>query len=228
MRARRLTMTAILMLMSALAPCPSDGQNAQVAAQIPSPREIDQFFQGKLQADSLPARFDARYLQLMGERPLVEMVGPQAPQIYRFLLETRPYGVPVVVRLSIGPDGTGEVNGKIGHSPRFPDHLTEDRMAKLSQADTDKFLRLLAGSDFWSMPVFETIDPHHVLLGEPGWTFEGAKEGSYHVVFRGTSGLASLRNAVMFLQHVSKLDLASTANRPDYASISNEKSTAHP
>jgi hypothetical protein len=48
----------------------------------------------------------------------------------------------------------------------------------------------LADSGFWSMPVFETIDPHHVMMGEPGWMFEGEKERSYHVVCRGTSSLA--------------------------------------
>jgi hypothetical protein len=126
-----------------------------------------------------------------------------------------PYGIPVVVRLSIAPDGTGEVVGKIGRSPRFPDVLTVNRIAKVSQAEIDEFVKLLADSGFWSMPVFETIDPHDFMMGEPGWMFEREKEGSYHVVCRGTSSLASLKKAVMFLVDVSKLDLASTTIRSD-------------
>src|SRR5208282_220271 len=214
MRARHITMTIILVL-SALVPCLSDGQNAELSGQIPSPSEIAQFFQGKLQANNASARYNARCLHLMGERPLVETMGPQATQVYRLLVETRPHGVPVVVRLMVGRDGIGEVIGKIGHSPRFPDVLTVNRIAKVSQADMDEFLKLLEGSDFWSMPVFQTIDPHHAPMGEPGWMFEGEKEGSYHVVCRGTSSLASLKKAVMFLVDVSKLDLASTTTRPD-------------
>ncbi len=96
-----------------------------------------------------------------------------------------------------------------------------NRIAKLSREDVDEFLKLLGDSGFWSMAVFETIDPHHVMMGEPGWMFEGEKEGSYHVVCRGTSSLASLKKAVMFLVDVSKLDLASTRIRPDDGRKSN-------
>jgi hypothetical protein len=149
----------------------------------------------------------------MGETPLAETTGPKVPQVYRLLLNTRPYGVPVAVRLSVAPDGTGEVVGKMGQSPRFPDVLTENRIANVSQTQIDEFLKLLVDSGFWSIPVFETIDPHHVVMGETGWMFEGEKEGSYHVVCRGTSSLASLRKTVMFLVTLSKLDLASTASR---------------
>lgn len=210
---RRL-MVAIALVLVALGCDQSVGQDVGRLRYIAPPDEIARFFQGKLPAGNVVARGNARYLHLMGERPLVETMGPQVTQVYRLLVETRPYGIPVVARLSIATDGTGEIVGKVGHSPRFPDVLTENRMVKLSQADTDEFLKLLADSGFWSMPVFETIDPHHVVIGEPGWTFEGAKEGSYHLVCRGTSSLASLRKALMFLQEVSKLDLASTKTRP--------------
>lgn len=211
---RRCLMVAIASVLVALGCDQSVGQDVGRLRYIASPDEIARFFQGKLQADSLPARYNARYLHLMGERPLVEAKGPEATQVYRLLLDTHPYDIPVVVRLSVAPDGTGEVVVKIGHSARFPDILTENRTAKLSQADIDKFLKLLEGSDSRSLPVFGNIDLNHAPMGDPGWMFEGAKEGSYHVVCRGTSGLASLRNAVMFLQHVSKLDLASTKTRP--------------
>ncbi len=220
MRTKHLTVM-ILLVISTLVPCQADGQDLGRLRYIASPEEIARFFQGKLPAGNVWARDNARCLHLMGEKPLVETAGPQIPQVYRLLVETRPYGIPVVVRLSIGPDGTGEVVGKMGHSPRFPDVLTVNRIAKVSQAEIDEFLKLLADSGFWSMPVFETIDPHHVMMGEPGWMFEGAKGGSYHVVCRGTSSLDSLKKAVMFLADVSKLDLASTTIRPADISKSN-------
>jgi len=213
-RARHLAV-AIILVIGMVGPYQSDGQDLGRLRYVASPDEISRFFQGKLPAGNVWARDNARYLHLMGERPLVETTGLQATQVYRLLVETRPYGIPVVVRFSIAPDGTGEVIGKIGHSPRFPDILTVNRTAKVSQTEIDEFLKQLADSGFWSMPVFETIDPHHVVMGEPGWMFEGEKERSYHVVCRGTSSLASLKKAVMFLVDVSKLDLASTTIRPD-------------
>jgi hypothetical protein len=212
---------AIVLVIGMVGPYQSDGQDLDRLRYVASPDEIARFFQGKLPAGNVLARDNARYLHLMGERPLVETTGLQATQVYRLLVETRPYGIPVVVRLSIAPDGTGEVTGMIGHSPRFPDVLTANRIAKISQAEIDEFLKLLEGSGFWSMPVFATIDPHHVMMGESGWMFEGEKEGSYHVVCRGTSSLGSLKKAVMFLVDVSKLDLASTTIRPEDSRKSN-------
>ena len=213
-------MVTILFVLSSLAPCHSEGQDLTRPHYVASPDEITRFFQGRLPKDSVLSRENARYLHLMREKPLVDAAGAYAPQVYRLLIETRPYGVPVVVRLSITLDGTGEVVGKIANSPRFPDDLTTNQTAKISRAEINEFVKLLADSDFWSMPVFETVDPHHVRLGEAGWMFEGEKDGSYHVVCRGTSSLASLKKAAMFLVDVSKLDLASTTVRPEYSTKS--------
>lgn len=224
-RATRRLVVTVLLVTSALVPYQSDSQDVEGSGQTPSPRDIDQFFQGKLPVGNAWARENARFLRLMGEQHLVETVRMQAPQVYRLLIESRPYGVPVVVRLSIAPDGIGEVVAKIGHSLRFPDRLTANRIAKVSEKERDEFLRLLADSGFWSMPVFETIDPHHVMMGEPGWMFEGEKAGSYHVVCRGTSSLASLKKAAMFLVDVSKLDLASTRIRP--SDVRNSRDEIH-
>jgi hypothetical protein len=213
--ARRLTV-AILLVISTLVPCKSDGQNAERSGQNPSPRDIAQFFQGKLSPDNgrVLAVAYARFLHLMGEKPMIETVGPQASQVYRVLVETRPYNTPVIARLSIRPDGTGEVVVKVSQSARAADVLAVQRTVNLSHSDVGNFLKLLADSGFWSMPVLEPINTHRVVMGEAGWMFEGEKEGSYHVVCRGTSSLASLKKAVMFLVDVSKLDLASTAGAP--------------
>ena len=213
MRAKCLSVMTMVAL-STLSPCQSGGQSHHRPAQTLSPSDASQFFQGKIQADSVWARDNSRYLHLMGEKPLADTMGPQATEVYRLLIQTSPYGIPVVVRFSIAPDGSGSVVGKMGHSPRSPDILTVDRVEKVSQADTNKFFKLLTDSGFWSMPVYESIDLHHVTMGDASWMFEGEREGAYHVVCRGTSSLASLRKTLMFLVDMSKIDLASTTNQP--------------
>ena len=151
----------------------------------------------------------------MGEKPLAVAKSAQTPQIFRMIVETRPYNVPVVVRLTIGTDGTGQVVAKMGQSARFPDILTVNRAAAVSSADVNQFLKLLTDSGFWQKPVQASFDIEHVVLGETSWVLEGDKEGSYHVVWRNTSALTSLREAVMFLVvNIGKVDLASTATRP--------------
>jgi hypothetical protein len=214
MRTKRLTVTIILVI-STLVPCQSDGQNVEWSGRPPSRDDVARFFQGKISADDALARYNIPFLQLMGEKPLVETTGPQAAQVYRLFVQTRPHGIPVVVRLTVRPDGTGEVVSKMAQSPRFAGVLAVNRIAKLSREDVDEFLKHLGDSGFWSMAVHEPIDVHHVLMGEPGWMLEGEKGGSYHVVCRGTSSLASLKKAVMFLVDASKLDLGSTTIPPD-------------
>ena len=149
-----------------------------------------------------------------GRKTVGRNCGSARTQIYRLLVGTRPYNIPVVVRLSILPDGTGEVVGKISHSSRFADRLTANKTIRVSHADVEQFLKLLSDWGFWSMPVLERVDPAHVRLGGVGWMLEGEKEGSYHVVCRGDANLASFKGAVLFLVNVSQLDLASTATRP--------------
>jgi hypothetical protein len=193
----------------------SHGQDAFRLRYIPSPDDIAQFFQGQLSGSDHVATTYCRILHLMGEKPLVVAKSPQAPQIFRMVVETRPYNVPVVVRLTIGPDGVGEVVSKVAQSARFPDVLTVNRAAAVSSANVNEFLKLLTDSGFWLKPVQAPLDSEHVVMGEPGWMLEGNNEGSYHVLWRNTSGLTSLREAVMFLVvNIGKVDLASTAGQP--------------
>jgi hypothetical protein len=119
MRTKCLTVT-ILLVIGTLVSCQSDGQDLGRLRYVASPDEIARFFQGKLPAGNVWARDNARYLHLMGEKPLVETAGPQAPQVYRLVVQTRPYGIPAIVRLSIASDGTGEVIGKIRSQPSIP------------------------------------------------------------------------------------------------------------
>lgn len=214
-RCQTLAITLISVI-SLLGSAKSGAQDLDRLRYIAPPQEIFQFFQGNLGPNNgraLAVEY-ARFLHMMGEKPLVETAGSQGTQVYRLLVGTRPYNIPVVVRVSILPDGTGEVVGKISHSSRFADRLTANKTIRISHEDVEQFLKLLADWSFWSMPVLERIDPAHVRLGGVGWMLEGEKAGSYHVVCRDDANLASLQGAVLFLVNVSHLDLASTTSRP--------------
>jgi hypothetical protein len=216
-RVRRETLAITFMsVISLLGPANSGAQDLSRLRYISPPQEIFQFFQGNLGPNNgraLAVGY-ARYLHMMGEKPLAETVGPQGSQVYRLLVETRPYNVPVVVRFSIFTDGTGEAVGKISHSPRFADILTANKTTRVSRADVEQFLKLLADWGFWSLPVLDRIKTTRVRLGGVGWMLEGEKAWNYHVVCRDDANLASLKGAALFLVNVSQLDLASTATRP--------------
>lgn len=205
----------IVLVFVALGSGRSESQDVGQLRYVPTSDEIAQFFQGRLSASDHVTSAYCRDLHLMGEKPLADAMSAQVPQVYRAVVETRPYNIPVVVRLSIGTEGTGQVVAKVGQNARFPDVLTVDRTADVSRADVEEFLKRLTNSGFWSMPVLQPFDLRYGVLGEPGWMLEGGEGRSYHVAWRITSDLASLRDAVMFLVvNMGKVDLASTATRP--------------
>jgi len=211
----RWLMPAIASVIAVLGVGHSHGQDLGRLRYIPPPDDIAQFFQGQLSASDHIASAYCRDLHLMGEKPLVVANRPQSPQVFRIVVETRPYNIPVVVRLTIGTDGLGEVVAKVARSARFPDVLTVNRTAAVSTTDVSEFLKLLTDSGFWLKPVQAPLDTKHVVMGEAGWMLEGNNEVSYHVVWRGTSELTSLKEAVMFLVvNIGKVDLASTSSRP--------------
>ena len=207
---------AFLCVVSLAGPAKSGAQDPVRLGYSPPPQEISQYFRGNLGPENGRAlAFGyARYLHLMGEKPLPEIAATEGAQVYRVLVETRPYNIPVVVRFSILPDGTGEVASKISHSPRFADRLTTNKTVRASRVQVEQFLKLLARWDFWSLPVLEQIDPSRVRMGGVGWMLEGERHGSYHVVCREARDLASFDEPLAFLVNLSQLDLASTTTPP--------------
>jgi hypothetical protein len=156
------------------------------------------------------ARGYSWYLRSMAEKPSAEYVSPQCLQVYRLLVETRPYNAPVVVRLWIRTDDVCELVAKVGRDGGHPQILTVSRTTDPSRLDVDKFLRLLTEADFWSMPTQKPFDIHHVVMGDGGWALEGIKEGRYHAVYRGTSELGPLKDPVAFLvTNLANLDMRS-------------------
>ncbi len=193
-------------------------QDAGRMRYVPSSSDIAAFFHGELSESRHPAlaRYNARYLHLMSEKPLSDGMSPSQPQIYRLLVETRPHNTPVVVRLSIKADGSGEAVVKVSQSARFADTLAVNRTEVVSRENVDDFLRLMGTSSFWSGPVVEQFDANKpVRIGAAGWILEGTREGSYHVVSRSIERQASLTNTVMFLaKNIGKLDLTPEGTLP--------------
>jgi len=154
------------------------------------------------------------YLRSMAERPLPESVSPEQPQIYRLLVEMPPPNSPVVVRLSIGTGGTGEVVTKIGQSPGHPDVLTVNRTIEASPAAVDHFLNLLENAGFWSMPTCKPFDIHHVLMGGTDYVLEGSQGNRYHVVERKDLELVPLNDSVVaLLVTLAKVELPGQPTR---------------
>ncbi len=188
----------------------SSGQDTSRLRYIPSSDEIAQFFHGELSVGNAASAYD-RDLHFMGEQPLTETTAGQPSEVYRLLVETRPDNIPIVIRLSIGVEGTGQLIAKVAQNAGSPDVLTMDKTTEISHADVDQFLQLLTSSAFWSMPVKQPLDPLHVVLGGADWLFEGETGGVYHVVVRSTPYFSSIEPVAMFLVDVAKIDLASAS-----------------
>ena len=173
------------------------------------PDENPQFFPSGVFArpNSIIARAYSWYLRSMQEKPLGECVSRDYPQVYRALVCTRPWNAPVVVRLWIRSDGVSEAVIKVGQDGAHPQILTVSKTSDPSQADVDKFLKLLGEAGFWSMPT-EFAKP--TAMGAAGWMLEGIREDRYHVVCRSAPELGPLKAPLDFLvAGLAKLDLAS-------------------
>jgi hypothetical protein len=160
------------------------------------------------------ARTYSWYLRSMAEKPLAESVSPERLQVYRAIV-LPPNSSPVVVRLSVGTAGVGELVAKVGQSDRNPEVLAVNGSTEISQADVGRFLKLLDDSRFWSMPTRKPLDLKRVLMGDTSWMLEGSKEGRYHIIDRGASELGPLKDPMVFLLiGLAKVDLRSLPTQP--------------
>jgi hypothetical protein len=179
-----------------------------VVAQWP-PDENPQFFPSGVFVSnrSILARGYSWFLRSMQEKPLAECVSRECPQVYRVLIETRPYNAPVVVRLWIRSDGVSELVTKVGRDGGHPQILSVSKTADPSRVDVDKFLKLLEEAGFWSMPT-EFAKP--TAMGASGWMLEGMRGDKYHLVCRSAPELGPLKDPLDFLVvGLAKLDLKS-------------------
>ena len=194
-----LFVVALLLLIAGPAFAQSQDPGRPMGSGKWAPDQNPQFFPSGVFATngSILARGYSWYLRSMQEKPLAECVSRGYPQVYRVLVETRPYNAPVVVRLWIRSDGVSELVAKVGRDGGHPQILTVSQTADLSHADVDKFLELLEGADFWSMPTEKSVEVGKpTFMGGAGWMLEGIREDKYHLVCRSTAELGRLKGSL--------------------------------
>ena len=181
---------------------PRKQQDSDWFSYAPSPNDIATYFQGRLSKNNGAslAAYDARFLHFMDEKPLRDGLSPSISQIFRVLVATRPHNLPLVVRLTIKTDGTGEVIVKLIQDFRHKQVWAPNLSTTVPFKEVDRFLKLLANSGFWSLATLPPFDvDKRQSMGDASWMLEGTKDGSYQVVCRNTATLGTLRSSLLYL-----------------------------
>ena len=123
----------------------------------------------------------SRQLEALQEPSLLQQP-TESTQSYRFLW-LRTFHHPVVVRVNIHKDGTGDLITKMGSGAGGygPGTLTLNRTAPLDKARVDAFLELVVREDFWKEP---TSPNQQTGTDGSEWVIEGTRPGQYHVIDR--------------------------------------------
>lgn len=109
-----------------------------------------------------------------------------------------------VIRFSLHPDGTATLVTFLGPFPKDPGaKVKADKVERsVSAQDAAKFLELVDGAGFWTMPTVKPPDPtpaRYYTLDGAMWLFEGCRSGAYHVVYRGNPNASPFTDMVHFL-----------------------------
>lgn len=138
------------------------------------------------------------HFRAVRELPLMQYVNQDQPQAYRLTVWPA-YRLPLIVRLVLKSDGSGELATKAEKSKWEPGRLSVDRVARVSKPEADKFLLLLGQANFWSIPTDEfyienqrlaaRADRKHrrvrvQVLDGVKWDLEGTQGANYHLVSR--------------------------------------------
>ena len=108
---------------------------------------------------------------------------------YRLLL-IPPFTPSLVVRVSVKPDGTGELLAKLG-TKRSSGGETVPRQQTLlvSPEQMSKFLSLLHEANFWSLPAARYEGTLVRVADGKVWLLEASKGGRYHIVNRSDAAI---------------------------------------
>lgn len=158
------------------------------------------------------SRWYAKHLRAMSEPSLLDTAKNKSSNIYRFLW-LRSFHQPIAIRLTIRPDGAGQLIGvemtdKSGYDPGV---IATTQVVEVSQDQIGQFQDLLQTTEYWSMP---TVDPrlHEERIRDGAqWILEGARDGRYHVVARLSPRNETYREACLYLLKLSKIEVE--ANR---------------
>jgi hypothetical protein len=124
-------------------------------------------------------------LKALQEPSLLQLAKNSSLESYRFVW-LRTFHHPVIVRLDLAPDGTGQLTTKVssGAGGYDPGHLVENKARPVTREATERFLTKVKQEQFWKLPSYET--PATVGCDGSQWIIEGFKDGKYHVIDRWT------------------------------------------
>jgi hypothetical protein len=150
------------------------------------------------------ARWYSSYLRAMHEPSLSDASKDTSLVAYRFLW-LRTFHHPIAIRVSIRPDGTASLTGKVtsGAGGYEAGAMTWDESFELSKAQVDVLSNLLKRAGFWTLP---TGDSRSGLDGAE-WIMEGVQNGAYHVVDRWSPEKSDYANMCLYLVNLSKIQL---------------------
>jgi hypothetical protein len=154
--------------------------------------------------DSL-VRGHSQVLIDLREPSLFAPVNPEDVGQYAFRFTyLRAFNEPIVVRLVVLKDGTGELHAKRGPPVTSNNQQIVDQTLTMSKDQTAALLSKIQASGFW------TEDPKETSVGLDGsdWIFEGRKDGDYHVVRRWEPRKGKLRELGLQFLKVSNLKLS--------------------
>ncbi len=135
------------------------------------------------QLSELRARWYAGELRDL-EEPSLRRGKIMSGTVYRFLL-IPPFTPSLVVRLTVNPDGNGNLIAKLGTKrSRGGETTPRQQSLSLSPEQVSKFLGLLREAHFWSLPSARYEETLVRVADGKVWLLEANKIGKYHVVNR--------------------------------------------
>jgi hypothetical protein len=144
-------------------------------------------------------------LRAMHEPSLFEASKDRSLVAYRFLW-LRTFHHPIVIRLTIRPDGTGALTGKItsGAGGYEPGDLIWNQAIDIPKAQLQQFVNAVKMAEFWTLP------PDHRWGGTDGaqWIMEGVQDGNYHVVDRWSPERTNYAKMCLLLLNLSNIQVA--------------------
>jgi len=148
------------------------------------------------------ARWYSSYLRAMHEPSLSEASKDKTLVAYRFLW-LRTFHHPIAIRLTIRPDGTGALTGKVtsGAGGYEAGVMTQNESVEVSRAQVQQFLDLLQKAAFWASQTEGTAG------GNDGarWIMEGLNSGVYHIVDRWSPEKSDYAGLCLYLLSLSKI-----------------------
>ena len=212
---RHLAVFCVIFVLSISLPSRTKTQSKTAAPRVVSyPSDVNpQYFPGGTFSDSsetdgakdFTARWYSKHLRAMSEPSLSDASKGKTLVTYRFLW-LRTFHHPIAIRLSIRPDGTGLLIGKMmsGQGGYEPGRLAQKSSVEVSEPEVQQFLSLLQRASFWTSKT-EDSQPGTVGLDGAQWILEGVKGGTYHIVDGWSPGKDDYSRVCLYLLELSKI-----------------------